>query len=121
MPDLTPKQLELYDFICSAGEELPLSKIASSFSYALVKALRTKNLIDIKPREILPTDTLFPTQRHPQNITPNPEQVNAINAIASALDENVFKPFLLYGITGSGKTEVYIQSIKRPLRKANPP
>ncbi|MDP8323425.1 MAG: primosomal protein N' [Candidatus Stygibacter australis] len=115
MPDLTPKQLELYDFICSAGEELPLSKIASSFSYALVKALRTKNLIDIKPREILPTDTLFPTQRHPQNITPNPEQVNAINAIASALDENVFKPFLLYGITGSGKTEVYIQSIKKTL------
>ncbi|MDP8220403.1 MAG: primosomal protein N', partial [Candidatus Stygibacter frigidus] len=115
IPELTSKQKELYDFICSAGEELPLSKIALSYSYALVKALRTKNLIDIEPREILPTDTLFPTQRNPQNIIPNSEQVNAINAIASALDENAFKPFLLYGITGSGKTEVYIQSIKKTL------
>jgi primosomal protein N' (replication factor Y) (superfamily II helicase) len=115
IPALTPKQLELYEHICQTGEEFPLSIIASKFSYSLVKALRTKKLINIEPREVLPTDTLFPSQRNPQNLEPNPEQKVAIQNITSALSEQKFKPFLLYGITGSGKTEVYIQSIKKTL------
>jgi primosomal protein N' (replication factor Y) len=43
----------------------------------------------------------------------NADQMQAVTAISSVAQQ--FKPWLLYGITGSGKTEVYIQLIERLL------
>lgn len=45
------------------------------------------------------------------------EQKKAIGTIKSFIDLNVYKNILLYGVTGSGKTEVYIQAIKYALSK----
>ena len=42
-------------------------------------------------------------------------QKAALDAIAGRLDQNQFAPFLLYGVTGSGKTEVYLQAISHAL------
>jgi primosomal protein N' (replication factor Y) len=44
---------------------------------------------------------------------PNPAQANAIERIGAALE--AFRPFLLHGITGSGKTEVYLRLIAEVL------
>lgn len=44
----------------------------------------------------------------------NAEQEEAVSAIAKAQS---FQPFLLYGVTGSGKTEVYLQVIATQLAK----
>ena len=46
----------------------------------------------------------------------NEHQQTAVQAIAAALEGDVFKAFLLQGVTGSGKTEVYMQSIEVALR-----
>jgi primosomal protein N' (replication factor Y) len=45
----------------------------------------------------------------------NPHQQTALDALCGALDRRMFSPFLLHGVTGSGKTEVYLQAINHAL------
>lgn len=43
-------------------------------------------------------------------------QQNALNAIATAIRDSRFETFLLHGVTGSGKTEVYVRAIEETLK-----
>ncbi|MFY4773834.1 primosomal protein N' [Metabacillus sp. RGM 3146] len=45
------------------------------------------------------------------------EQTAAIGPILNSVEENRHEVFLMYGVTGSGKTEVYLQSIEQVLNK----
>lgn len=45
----------------------------------------------------------------------NDDQQQAVNAIDEAVEHGVAKTFLLQGVTGSGKTEVYLQAIAKTL------
>jgi len=47
---------------------------------------------------------------------PTHYQNNAIRRVLDALKENTFKTFLLYGITGSGKTEVYLRCVEAVIK-----
>ena len=46
-------------------------------------------------------------------LTPTEHQAQAIDQIAAALEGNRYAAFLLQGVTGSGKTEVYLQALAR--------
>ncbi|MES2695515.1 MAG: primosomal protein N' [Verrucomicrobiota bacterium] len=46
----------------------------------------------------------------------NPEQQAAVDALAQRIEEKVFSVTLLHGITGSGKTEVYLRAIDSALK-----
>ncbi len=50
------------------------------------------------------------------NLSPTPEQKEALSAIKKCIDDSIHKVFLLHGVTGSGKTEVYLQSIEHALK-----
>jgi len=46
----------------------------------------------------------------------NPEQAEALAAVESVFSTGEFSPFLLYGVTGSGKTAVYLHAAQSALR-----
>ena len=46
------------------------------------------------------------------DLVPNFEQKEAIEKFKSAADKHIYKEFLLHGVTGSGKTEVYLQTVR---------
>ena len=56
-----------------------------------------------------------PTPEKPEPFKLNDEQEKALSVIRAAFQQEIPKPILLYGITGSGKTEVYLQAIAHAL------
>ncbi|RKX71812.1 primosomal protein N' [candidate division WOR-3 bacterium] len=69
------------------------------------------------PRLILPR-TAFPSliREYGEGPVPNRWQRHAIDKIGAAIKSRTHQIFLLYGVTGSGKTEVYINLIQKALR-----
>ena len=57
---------------------------------------------------------LIPPDAPPE---PTAEQAEAIACVEAALTAGTFSPFLLHGVTGSGKTEVYLRTIERCLEQ----
>ncbi|AFL88987.1 replication restart DNA helicase PriA [Terriglobus roseus DSM 18391] len=56
-----------------------------------------------------------PGKKHAHEHALNETQTEALAGIAAAMSEGGFKPHLLYGITGSGKTAVYFAAMRRML------
>src|SRR5580700_10489925 len=54
-------------------------------------------------------------QKHAHEHALNEAQMEALGTIAAAMDRGGFRPHLLYGITGSGKTTVYFAAMQRAL------
>ncbi|WP_231515024.1 primosomal protein N' [Paenibacillus sp. UNC217MF] len=106
------RQQELLRQLLEFGGELPLRSLNAS----AVKALEGKGLIVVDEVEVMRdpyADRRFkPTQPLPLT----EEQQGVLSRITEMLDEGSAQSFLLHGVTGSGKTEVYLQAIDRCLR-----
>ena len=72
--------------------------------------LARKKLITLETESLL-----APVQPGPPPRILNPHQIDAYNAIEKALQNRRFHAFLMHGITGSGKTEVYLKAIDATL------
>ena len=57
----------------------------------------------------------FQANKEAKNIVLNTDQQHALNKISSSIKNHEDKTFLLEGITGSGKTEVYLHAIQQAL------
>lgn len=112
------KQLALFLFIKQVPAGVLQSRISSEFknSRQPLEALFTKKLIEKTGTSVSTTSSA--RTNHPQDdiswqLKPNKEQQNAIDKIIAS--SATYHAFLLNGITGSGKTEVYLQVIRHIL------
>ena len=114
--NLPPKQKEALQLILAKSqEEFPLSEISREINYSVVHALERKGIISIFPRKVEREFFHFETSGVRKVVTLNEEQERAIQEILQ--HKGHFQVHLLYGITGSGKTEVYIPIIRSYLQK----
>ena len=98
-----------------ALEQSAINKKIKS-AYQAINSLQKKNLIKIE--EVRKYRGFKSILKETQNkITYNEEQIHAVSDIQNATAIGVFSAFLLFGVTGSGKTEVYMQIIKNVLEK----
>ncbi|MFN6153758.1 primosomal protein N' [Anabaena sp. AL09] len=107
--DLTARQKEIVEVLRRRGGEIWQSELLQlcSTSTSTLKALVDKGYIVIEDREILRREQ-GPTVAADWAKSLTPAQNNALETINSLTG---FAQVLLHGVTGSGKTEVYLQAI----------
>ena len=82
--------------------------LKNTISSSICNILLEENLIKITKEQIY---RLNSSSTNDQKVTLTPEQENAINLV----DLNNNKTYLIHGVTGSGKTEVYMQLIEKTI------
>lgn len=100
----------LASFVASRGSVPRSETLLNGFSNAVVRrAVQSGALVETleaPARSALPVRAALP---------PTAEQRDALAAIEEALERRRFETALLYGVTGSGKTYVYIEAIRRTI------
>ena len=104
------KQRMIYELLCS--NEFVLKKDCTSISSYVVKSFIEKGYIKEVKKEVYRNN--LSDIKEVSNIVLNDEQKIAVDKVVSS---DGFKPYLLYGVTGSGKTEVYMHIIDYYLSK----
>ena len=105
------KRLELKYFLLRLQEE-KIAVRSLNFSSQIIKFFVEHDLVKIEEVEISRTKEKFEDVENDSAKILNSEQNAAYEKIIASSD----KPFLLEGITGSGKTEVYLQTIDHFLK-----
>ena len=103
--------LEALDQRAMAGADLAR---AAGVSSGVVKGLIDEGVLELFE---VPAEAAFdrPDPDHAPSVL-NPDQAAAARAMAEGVAARGFRPFLLDGVTGSGKTETYLEAVAEALR-----
>ncbi len=116
--DLTTREIEVLNIISKYSGFMTIPEVMelAKTSKSLLDNLQSKNCIDISEQIILRKPQKNIQSNRSYNLELNSYQKNAVDKITEAYENNTHKVILLNGVTGSGKTEVYLQSIEKVLK-----
>ena len=109
-----PKQAAVIQALVRHGEML-IARLEQECGAdaTVVRRLAKRGLVVIEERVVardpFADDVVLPTQPH----TMTAEQQQALDVVCASVEKQVPRVVLLHGVTGSGKTEVYLQAIHR--------
>jgi primosomal protein N' (replication factor Y) len=122
-----PQSFELIDLGKKAPKQAAVLKRLVQYGIAveygpewdltILKKLEKRGLIEIREHESF-RDAYSHIEQLPQkSIRLTADQSAAVECIGQGLNRNVFSPYLLFGVTASGKTQVYLEIVQKALNQ----
>jgi primosomal protein N' (replication factor Y) len=111
------RRQDILKLVLESEVDLPLGEIYKKTGSNLgdIKQLEKRGLVEVLEVPIFrdPLDEFSPRYHHPPTLTPDQDQ--AWQLIESSLVSGQPDTFLLHGVTGSGKTEIYLRAVEKAL------
>ncbi|CEP81651.1 primosomal protein N' [Paraclostridium sordellii] len=114
---LGSKQKEILEHIKNV-KEIDLGKLLENTNATRqsINGLKEKNIINIKETDFYRNPEQIYSVEH-KDIKLNEEQQKVVNLINQEMFNEDKKPYMIHGVTGSGKTEVYMEIIENALNQ----
>ena len=114
----SPKQIRCLQMLYeNEGIHVLDLEALADITRAVINSLIKKEYIEIVEQRIERNPFEFKEVKRDKKKKLTDEQQVAFDTISKSIDEDKFEQFLLYGVTGSGKTEIYLQLIEKVIKK----
>jgi primosomal protein N' (replication factor Y) len=117
-----PRQTELLEAILRLDAPIRTSQLLrqTSLDNQTLRALVKRGLVELREEAVVRDPHADEQFIATSNLILNQEQTHALKEITQALDSpQKSRPILLHGVTGSGKTEIYLQAIRAALNRGS--
>lgn len=112
---ITDLQKTILQTLCGTIQDWTPNELAETVGCTVgpISTLRKKGFIVGLSRRVQQQTHEIPSESRIDNLVLNQEQQVALDSISKHIDEATYQTFLMHGVTGSGKTEIYIRAIQQ--------
>ena len=113
------KQLACLKFLWERQTAIPQTELIRQCkaSSQTVARLIESNMVSIEKREVIRHYYDFEIDGPAPEMNLNSDQTQALATISQIIEAEQYRAFLLHGVTGSGKTQIYIEALKKALAR----
>ena len=110
LSETSPGQTRVLEYLKKQGNPIPVADMQTFTNnvWAICRILEKKGYVTLSKKQRIPDVSglsFFPIAKQINFTT---AQTEIVDGLGKVLEENRFAPYLLHGVTGSGKTEIYI-------------
>ncbi len=116
---LSEQQERVIKILFDSAEPIAFAQLAemAEVSASVIRTLEKRGYIAVFTREVRRDPLAHLKHLRPDELSLTEKQQSALDKITAKLDEGDYAAFLLHGVTGSGKTEIYIRAMRATVEK----